>query len=112
MLFARRLREIAALHPSVARVAGQGLHWTIELFGPDWRDWRADTAEPPIASRVAAGALAQGAVIGTSGEQVSLFLAPPFIIAEQVAETLLGILDENLFLADREHNTAMESARG
>lgn len=110
-LFARRLREIAARHPSVARVAGQGLHWTIELFGPDWRDWLADTAEPPIASRVAAGALAQGAVIGTSGEQVSLFLAPPLIISDDEAETLLAILDENLGLADREHNMAMEGAR-
>ncbi len=109
-LFARRLGEIAARHPAVARVAGQGLHWTIELFGPDWRDWRADTVEAPIASRVAAGALAQGAVIGTSGEQVSLFLAPPLIIAEPEAETLLAILDENLSLADREHNRAMEGA--
>ena len=110
-LFARRLVEIAAHHPSVARVAGQGLHWTIELHGPDWRNWLADTAEAPVASRVAADALARGAVIGTSGEEVSLFLAPPLVISEAEAESLLSILDESLAIADREHNTLMEKTQ-
>lgn len=109
--YARRLKEIANRHPSVARVAGQGLHWTIELHGPDWRYWLADTAEAPIASRVADLALSSGAVIGTSGEQVSLFLAPPLIISEAESERLLSILDESLNLADREHNTMMERAQ-
>ncbi|PZW50477.1 4-aminobutyrate aminotransferase-like enzyme [Humitalea rosea] len=111
VLYARRLEEIARRHPSVCRVAGQGLHWTIELHGPDWRGWLADTAEAPIASRVAALALEAGAVIGTSGEQVSLFLAPPLIISEAQSETLLDILDRSLDLADREHNRMMESAK-
>jgi 4-aminobutyrate aminotransferase-like enzyme len=44
-----------------------------------------------------------GAVIGTSGEQTSLFLAPPLIISEQDAERLLAALDHGLDLADREH---------
>ncbi|MBL8571313.1 MAG: aspartate aminotransferase family protein [Phreatobacter sp.] len=109
-LYARRLTEIAARHPSVSRVAGQGLHWTIELHGPDWRNWLADTPEAPIASRVAGHALGAGAVIGTSGEQVSLFLAPPLIISEAESERLLSILDDSLFLADREHNATMEGA--
>lgn len=106
-LYERRLREIAGRHPSVARVAGQGLHWTIELHGPDWRTWLADTADVPIASRVADAALDKGAVIGTSGEQVSVFLAPPLIISEAESERLLAILDESLEIADREHNAAM-----
>jgi 4-aminobutyrate aminotransferase-like enzyme len=106
--YARRLTEIARRHPSVCRVAGQGLHWTIELHGPDWRQWRADTAEAPIASRVADHALGLGAVIGTSGEQTSLFLAPPLLISEAQSETLLSILDESLAIADREHNAMME----
>ncbi|QCK85929.1 aminotransferase class III-fold pyridoxal phosphate-dependent enzyme [Phreatobacter aquaticus] len=109
-LYARRLKEIAERHPSVARVAGQGLHWTIELHGPDWRNWLADTPDAPIASRVSAHALASGAVIGTSGEQISLFLAPPLIISEAESEQLLAILDESLALADREHNAAMQTA--
>lgn len=104
--YARRLVEIARRHPSVARVAGQGLHWTIELHGPDWRDWHADTAEAPIASRVASLALESGVVIGTSGEQTSLFLAPPLIIDAAQSEQLLDVLDSALELADREHDGA------
>ncbi|WP_441230557.1 aminotransferase class III-fold pyridoxal phosphate-dependent enzyme [Tardiphaga sp. 215_C5_N2_1] len=101
--FTKRLLEIARRHPSVSRVAGQGLHWTVELHGPDWRSWAADTTENPIASRVAARAMEAGAVIGTSGEQTSLFLAPPLIISEQDAERLLAALDHGLELADQEH---------
>ncbi len=105
-LFRQRLVEIAQRHPSVCRVAGQGLHWTIELHGPDWRGWLADTPEAPIASHVASKALSLGAVIGTSGEQTSLFLAPPLIIAEVEAERLLAILDESLALADEVYRQA------
>jgi 4-aminobutyrate aminotransferase-like enzyme len=106
-LYAQRLREIAARHPGIARIAGQGLHWTIELHGHgSWRDWRADTTETPIASKIAARALELGAVIGTSGERDSLFLAPPLIITPGQSETLLAILDESLTLADTEAKTA------
>lgn len=102
-LFTRRLLAIAQKHPSVQRVAGQGLHWTVELHGPDWRTWHADTTEVPIASRVAERALEAGAVIGTSGEQTSLFLAPPLVISEQEATLLLDALDHGLDIADEEH---------
>lgn len=102
-LFARRLLAIAQKHPSVRRVAGQGLHWTVELYGPDWRTWHADTTEVPIASRVAERALEAGAVIGTSGEQTSLFLAPPLVISEREATLLLDALDHGLDIADKEH---------
>lgn len=101
-LFTRRLLAIAQKHPSVQRVAGQGLHWTVELHGPDWRTWRADTTEVPIASRVAERALEAGAVIGTSGEQTSLFLAPPLVISEREADQLLDALDHGLDIADEE----------
>lgn len=102
-LFTRRLLAIAQKHPSVQRVAGQGLHWTVELHGPDWRTWHADTTEVPIASRVAERALEAGAVIGTSGEQTSLFLAPPLVISEEEATLLLDALDHGLDIADEEH---------
>ncbi|RWP01142.1 aminotransferase class III-fold pyridoxal phosphate-dependent enzyme [Mesorhizobium sp.] len=98
----QRLVEIARKHPSVARVDGFGLHWTIELHGPDWRHWYADTIEAPIASRVAAQAIEAGAVIGTSGEQTSLFLAPSFIISDDELDTLISALDHGLELADAE----------
>jgi 4-aminobutyrate aminotransferase-like enzyme len=98
--FALRLLEIARRHPSVSRVAGQGLHWTVELHGPDWRLWAADTAEVPIASLVSLRALEAGAVIGTSGEQTSLFLAPPLVISKAEAGLLRDALDHGLDVAD------------
>jgi 4-aminobutyrate aminotransferase-like enzyme len=101
-VFAEGLAKIADRHPSVVRVDGRGLHWTIELEGPDWRDWRADVSEAPLASQVANKALDAGALIGTSGEQTSLFLAPPFIIEQPEVEALLDALDEGLALADEE----------
>jgi 4-aminobutyrate aminotransferase-like enzyme len=100
------LIAIAQRHPSVARVDGFGLHWTIELYGPDWRDWYADTIEPPIASRVAARALEAGAMIGTSGEETSLFLCPPMVTSDREIEELLRALDHGLDLADEEHARA------
>lgn len=97
------LVAIADRHPSVSRVDGRGLHWTVELHGPDWRDWQIATAETPIASKVSNKALELGAMIGTSGEQTSLFLAPPLIMTEEELKQLLAILDEALQVADAEH---------
>jgi 4-aminobutyrate aminotransferase-like enzyme len=98
---AARMERIAADHPSVARVDGRGLHWTIELHGPDWRTWTGQEPEP-LASRVAAAALDAGALIATSGEQTSLFLAPPLVISEHDLGLLLDALDAGLVVADRE----------
>lgn len=98
----RRLIEIAQKHPSVARVDGNGLHWTVELHGPDWRTWENNTGEAPIASKVSARALEAGALIGTSGEQISLFLAPAFTISEEELEGILSALDYGLEVADEE----------
>jgi 4-aminobutyrate aminotransferase-like enzyme len=96
-----RMQEVARAHPSVARIDGRGLHWTVELHGPDWRTWRGEEAEP-LASRVAARALEAGALIATSGEQTSLFLAPPLIIEEDELEKLFEALHHGLELADAE----------
>jgi 4-aminobutyrate aminotransferase-like enzyme len=97
-----RLLDMAERHPSVARIDGRGLHWTIEFRGPDWRQWFADTNEPPLASRVAQRAMEAGALIGTSGEQTSVFLAPALVISEDELDLLLNALDHGLELADRE----------
>lgn len=101
-VFEQGLAEIAARHPSVVRVDGRGIHWTIELEGPDWRDWHADVSDAPLASRVAGRAMEAGALIGTSGEETSLFLAPPFIIEEPEVRQLLEALDQGLVIADEE----------
>jgi 4-aminobutyrate aminotransferase-like enzyme len=98
---ARRLSEVAAQHPSVARVDGRGLHWTVELHGPDWRGWRGEEASP-IASRVVARALAAGALIATSGEQTSLFIAPPLVVTEHELDLIFDALHHGLEAADSE----------
>ena len=103
----RLLSEVAAQHPSVARVDGRGLHWTVELCGPDWHAWRGEDAEP-LASRVAARAPEAGALIATSGEQTSLFLAPPLIITETELDELVAALHEGLQVADRELTAAAD----
>jgi 4-aminobutyrate aminotransferase-like enzyme len=101
-VFAKGLADIATQHPSVSRIDGRGTHWTIELDGPDWREWYADVPDAPIAARVAEAALQAGALIGTSGEQTSLFLAPPLIIDEDDVVRLLEALDSGLAVADAE----------
>jgi len=94
-----RLAEVAAQHPSVARIDGRGLHWTVELHGPDWRTWRGEEANP-LASRVVARALEAGALIATSGEQTSLFLAPPLVISDAELAQIFDALHHGLELAD------------
>jgi 4-aminobutyrate aminotransferase-like enzyme len=102
-LMHERMTEVARQHPSVARIDGRGLHWTVELHGPDWREWRGEEAEP-LASRVAARGLEAGVLITTSGEQTSLFIAPPLIVAEAEIDQIFTALHHGLELADAERD--------
>ena len=104
-----KLSEVAARHPSVARVDGRGLHWTVELHGPDWHSWRGQEAEP-LASRVVAKALEAGVLIATSGEQTSLFLAPPLVISESELDQVFDALHHGLAAADQEYEARAPSA--
>jgi 4-aminobutyrate aminotransferase-like enzyme len=96
-----RLTEVASQHPGVVRVDGRGLHWTVELHGPDWRGWRGQEPDP-LASRVVARALEAGVLIATSGEQTSLFLAPPLVVSERELGIIFDALHHGLELADKE----------
>lgn len=78
---------------------GRGLHWTMELHGPDWRGEEAE----PLASRVVARALEAGVPIATSGEQTSLFLAPPLVISETELDQVFDALHHGLTVADQEY---------
>ena len=98
--FASALIQIAERHSSVERIAGKGMHWTIELRGPDWQDWRSDTSESQIADHVAAEARARGVQIGTSDEATSLFIAPPLIVSDDEIDRILEALDAGLAVAD------------
>ncbi len=98
---ASAMRQLGDAHPGVSRIDGRGLHWTIELHGPDWRDW--DGRDPdPLASRIAARILEAGVMIATSGEQTSLFIAPPLIVEEPELDKILAAVDHGLELADEE----------
>ncbi len=97
-LIERRMRTIAA-HPSVQRIDGRGMHWTVELHGGDWRDWRGEDPAP-IAGKVAAAALENGVLVATSGEETSLFLAPPLIASDNDINLALDVLDDALNVAD------------
>lgn len=99
------MRRLADAHPGVARIDGRGLHWTIELHGPSWREWQANDPNP-LASRIAARALEAGAMLATSGEQTSLFLAPPLIVSEADLRQIIEAVDHGLDLADREFERA------
>lgn len=99
-MIGQRLIAIAQKHPSVARIDGRGMHWTIELHGPHWKHWRADTTAVPVASRVSGRAFDNGVVIGTSGEETSLFLAPPLIVSDAEMTQILDVLDDALSVAD------------
>jgi 4-aminobutyrate aminotransferase-like enzyme len=96
------MAEIESSHPSVVRIDGCGLHWTVELSGPDWHDWHGDVGSDPIASQVSNRAVEAGALIGTSGEQTSLFLAPPLIVTDQELEKMIAALDHGLAAADEQ----------
>jgi 4-aminobutyrate aminotransferase-like enzyme len=97
----RRLTEIAAAHPSVRRVVGLGLHWTLELHGGDWRNWQADSGAPTPADRLLAAALDAGVLFSTNADESSLCLAPPLIVSDGELETILTALDRGLSVADK-----------
>jgi 4-aminobutyrate aminotransferase-like enzyme len=100
-LMERELRKLGEAHPAVERIDGRGLHWTIELHGPSWRQWEAHDPSP-LASRVAARILEAGVMVATSGEQTSLFIAPPLIVEPEQLATILEAIDHGLALADAE----------
>jgi 4-aminobutyrate aminotransferase-like enzyme len=100
-LIAREMRRLADAHPGVARIDGRGLHWTIEFHGPSWREWEGQDPDP-LASRIAARALEAGVMIATSGEQTSIFIAPPLIVEEDELKRILAAVDHGLALADAE----------
>jgi 4-aminobutyrate aminotransferase-like enzyme len=106
---AGEMQRLSDAHPGIARIDGRGLHWTIELHGPDWRTWEGHDPSP-LASRIAARVLEAGVMVATSGEQTSLFIAPPLIVERDELDRILSALDHGLELADAER--AMAGDRG
>lgn len=101
-----RMAKIYEKHPSVLRIDGNGLHWTVELHGPDWRDFYANTREVPLATKVAARAAEMGVMVATSGEEAQVFIAPPLIVSEEEIHEILDGLEAGLEIADDLHQAA------
>ena len=95
------MRTLAAAHPSVSRVDGRGLHWWIEVGESDWRTWRGDGSEVPLATRVAAAVLEAGAMVATTGEANVVLVTLPMIIEDRELDVVLSALDHGLAFADR-----------
>lgn len=98
--FSIALVDLAERHPSVERIAGKGMHWTVELRGRNWQEWLSDTTVPQLADHVAAEARSRGVQIGTSDEAASLFIAPPLIVTDSEIDRILDALDAGLTVAD------------
>ncbi|WP_127818920.1 aminotransferase class III-fold pyridoxal phosphate-dependent enzyme [Microbacterium sp. CPCC 204701] len=99
--FGSMLADLGRRHPSVTRVAGNGLHWTVELPGPDWRSWRSTSMQTHLSDLVVGEARMRGVQISTSDEPTSLFLAPPLIIERAELERIVDSVDAGLTVADR-----------
>jgi 4-aminobutyrate aminotransferase-like enzyme len=95
------MRTLAAAHPSVSRVDGRGLHWWIEVGESDWRQWRGDGRDIPVATRVAAAVLDAGALVATTGEANVVLVTLPMIIEDHELDVVLSALDQGLAFADR-----------
>jgi 4-aminobutyrate aminotransferase-like enzyme len=85
----------------VRRVAGLGLHWTVDLRGGEGRDRHADSSEPTPADRMLAAAFDAGVLIAANGEEASLFIAPPLIVSDGELDTILAALDRALTVGDK-----------
>ncbi|WP_158971320.1 aminotransferase class III-fold pyridoxal phosphate-dependent enzyme [Chachezhania sediminis] len=101
-----RMADIFARHPSVLRIDGNGLHWTVELHGPDWRTFYANTSDVPLATKVVARAAEQGVMLATSGEETQIFMAPPLIVTEAEIHQILDALEAGLEVADALYEAA------
>jgi 4-aminobutyrate aminotransferase-like enzyme len=95
-----RLAQLAADHPSVRRVDGLGLHWTLELRGGDRPGRGAGPDGPTPAERVVAAALDAGVLLASRGQEESLFIAPPLIVADSELDQILRALDRALSVTD------------
>jgi len=104
--FRARLTQIAHVHPSVRRVDGLGLHWTIELRGAGGRGRTAGAAGPAgpagptPAERVVAAALDAGVLLATREAEASVFIAPPLNVADSELDLIVRALDRALAVAD------------
>ena len=102
--FEPRLRAMAAHHPSVERVIGDGLLWLVTLKTPiehTEEHWRGGGQTPLLTELVHREALRHGVFVGVQSGQ-SVWIIPPLIISQDELDQSLEALDRGLYAADRE----------
>jgi 4-aminobutyrate aminotransferase-like enzyme len=100
--FGRDIREVAARHPSVERVVGDGMLWLIQLRTDREHTestWRG-TGGSGLPGVVQSAAVDHGVYIGVHSGQ-SVWTVPPLIISETELEEIVAGLDHGLEAADR-----------
>jgi 4-aminobutyrate aminotransferase-like enzyme len=100
----RDLQSIAASHPCVRTVIGEGLSWLIHVAEPDRAldedEWRGDGQHDPLCTAVHRAVLDEGVLIPEfSGER--LWIVPPLVISEDDLAAALAALDTALAVGDR-----------
>ena len=103
------LLSIAASHPCVENIIGEGLSWLIEIAEPDRAldedEWYGDGEHAGISTAVHRTILDQGVLIPEfSGER--LWIVPPLIISEDDLAAALQALDNALTIGDQMLETA------
>jgi 4-aminobutyrate aminotransferase-like enzyme len=98
------LGAIAASHPCVQGLIGEGMSWLIQMTEPDRSldedKWMGDGQHSPISTAVHKAVLDQGVLIPEfSGER--LWIVPPLIISEDDLALALEALDQALAIGDR-----------
>ena len=90
-----RLQAMAASNPTVGDARGRGAMVAIELVGSD-----GITPDKATTARVAAACHAQGLLVLTAGTYGNVLrLLPPLVIADDLLDEGLGILDAALSAA-------------
>jgi L-lysine 6-transaminase len=100
--FGRDLQSLAARHPSVAAVIGEGLMWIVRLSGDPGHaeeTWRGDGRSVPLTTAVHEAALEEGVFIGVLGGGCLWFVPPLIVTADELARATEA-LDKALVVAD------------
>lgn len=100
----RELESLAARHPCVSRLVGEGMMRLLYLQVPDWRAegrWEGGRREGSLPELVHREALARGAWVGVFSGQ-SVWLIPPLVISRDQLDHVVEALDGALTVADQE----------
>jgi 4-aminobutyrate aminotransferase-like enzyme len=96
----REFANLAARHPSVRSITGEGLIWNIALEGDETNGaWRGEGADTPPAARLLAAALEHGVLLGGHGGAAAT-VSPPLVVTAGELEQVVEGIDHALAAVD------------